>query len=41
MEASDQPTRDDRPALFVSENLSIELTNEEILADLLYPATPR
>jgi hypothetical protein len=39
MEAKDISTRDDRPALFVSENLWIELTDEEILADLLYPAS--
>jgi hypothetical protein len=31
-------TRDERPALFVSENLWIEVSTEEILADLLYPA---
>ena len=39
MDAKQNQTRDDRPALFVSENLWIELTDEEILADLLYPAT--
>ncbi len=39
MEAKDRNTRDDRPVLFVSENLWIELTDEEILADLLYPAS--
>jgi hypothetical protein len=38
MEAKDLTTRNDRPALFVSENLWIELSDEEILADLLYPA---
>lgn len=38
MEAKDRNTRDDRPALVVSENLWIELSDEEILADLLYPA---
>jgi hypothetical protein len=39
MEPNKPSTRDDSPALFVSENLWIELTDEEILADLLYPAT--
>jgi hypothetical protein len=39
MEAAEKTTvRDDRPALFVSENLWIELSEDEILADLLYPA---
>jgi hypothetical protein len=38
MEAEKPSTRDDSPALFVSENLWIELSDEEILADLLYPA---
>ena len=31
-------TRHDRPALFVSQDLWIELSDEEILADLLSPA---
>jgi hypothetical protein len=39
MEATVPSTRDDQPALFVSENLWIELSDEEILADLLYPAS--
>jgi hypothetical protein len=39
MEPDTPNTRDDSPALFVSENLWVELTDEEILADLLYPAT--
>jgi hypothetical protein len=39
MEAQKTTTRDHRPALFVNENLTIELSDEEILADLLYPAS--
>jgi hypothetical protein len=39
MEAEKPSTRDDSPALFVSETLWIELSNEEILADLLFPAS--
>jgi hypothetical protein len=38
MEAQKPDTRDERPALVVSENLWIEVSDEEILADLLYPA---
>jgi hypothetical protein len=39
MQAQEKPAvRDERPALFVSENLWIELSEDEILADLLYPA---
>ena len=29
----------DRPAIAVNENLAIEVSQDEILADLLYPAT--
>ena len=34
-----QTQTNDRPAIAVNENLAIEVSEDEILADLLYPAT--